>query len=141
MLPAAFLAVTLTQLSAFLAVVRNGSVTAAAEELVVTQPSVSAAVAALERELGVELTERAGRSIKPTPAGEAYARYAGDVVGLRLAVLDADQRGEPAGASGPPRPGRRMRAMPVTSSGCSRRAPRSPARSPGASGAGSGSRR
>ena len=61
---------------------RNGSVTAAAEELVVTQPSVSAAVAALERELGVELTERAGRSIRPTPAGEAYARYASDVVGL-----------------------------------------------------------
>ena len=82
MLSAVFLAVTLTQLSAFLAVVRNGSVTAAAEELVVTQPSVSAAVAALERELGVELTERAGRSIRPTPAGEAYARYAGDVVGL-----------------------------------------------------------
>jgi DNA-binding transcriptional LysR family regulator len=39
-------------------------------------------VAALERELGVQLTERAGRSIKPTPAGEAYARYASDVVGL-----------------------------------------------------------
>ena len=46
------MAVTMTQLSAFLAVVRHGSVTAAAEELVVTQPSVSAAVAALERELG-----------------------------------------------------------------------------------------
>jgi DNA-binding transcriptional LysR family regulator len=42
-------AVTLTQLSAFLCVVRRGSVTAAAEELFVTQPSVSAAVAALER--------------------------------------------------------------------------------------------
>ena len=76
------MAVTLTQLSAFLAVVRTGSVTAAAEELVVTQPSVSAAVAALERELGVELTERAGRGIKPTAAGEAYARYASDVVAL-----------------------------------------------------------
>jgi DNA-binding transcriptional LysR family regulator len=50
------MAVTLTQLVAFLAVVRRGSVTAAAEELVVTQPSVSAAVAALERELGVALT-------------------------------------------------------------------------------------
>ena len=72
----------MTQLSAFLAVVRTGSVTAAAEELVVTQPSVSAAVAALERELGVQLTERAGRGIKPTPAGLAYARYASDVVAL-----------------------------------------------------------
>jgi len=76
------MAVTVTQLVAFLSVVRHGSVTAAAEELVVTQPSVSAAVAALERELGVGLTERAGRNVKPTPAGEAYARYAADVLGL-----------------------------------------------------------
>lgn len=73
---------TLTQLTAFLAVVRRGSVTAAAEELVVTQPSVSAAVAALERELGVELTERAGRTLRPTAAGHAYAVYAADVLGL-----------------------------------------------------------
>ena len=76
------MAVTVTQLSAFLAVVRHESVTGAAEELVVTQPSVSAAVAALERELGVELTERVGRNVRPTPAGEAYARYAADVLTL-----------------------------------------------------------
>src|SRR4029453_17097329 len=76
------MAVTHTQLIAFLAVVRHGSVTAAAQELYVTQPSVSAAVAALERELGVELTERAGRSVRPTAAGTAYPRYAPHVVGL-----------------------------------------------------------
>jgi LysR family transcriptional regulator, low CO2-responsive transcriptional regulator len=76
------MAVTHTQLIAFLAVVRHGSVTAAAQELYVTQPSVSAAVAALERELGVQLTERAGRSVRPTAAGSAYARYATHVVGL-----------------------------------------------------------
>jgi DNA-binding transcriptional LysR family regulator len=46
------MAVTVTQLRSFLAVVRTGSVTAAAEELVVSQPSVSAAVSALSRELG-----------------------------------------------------------------------------------------
>src|SRR2546421_9377496 len=76
------MAVTLTQLTAFLAVVRRGSVTAAAEELVVTQPSVSAAVAALERELGVQLTERHGRTLRPTAAGRAYTPYAADVLGL-----------------------------------------------------------
>lgn len=76
------MAVTHTQLVAFLTVVRRGSVTAAAEELVVTQPSVSAAVSALERELGVRLTERAGRTVRPTAAGAAYAPYASDVLGL-----------------------------------------------------------
>jgi LysR family transcriptional regulator, low CO2-responsive transcriptional regulator len=76
------MAITLTQLHSFLAVFRTGSVSAAADELIVTQPSVSAAVTALSRELGVRLTERAGRSIRPSPAGEAFAPYAADVIGL-----------------------------------------------------------
>jgi LysR family transcriptional regulator, low CO2-responsive transcriptional regulator len=76
------MAITLTQLRSFLAVLRTGSVTAAAEELVVTQPSVSAAVSALSRELGVELTQRVGRSIQASPAGEAFAPFAADVIGL-----------------------------------------------------------
>ena len=62
------MAITLTQLRTFLAVLRTGSVSAAAEELVVTQPSVSAAVSALSRELGVPLTERVGRSVRASPA-------------------------------------------------------------------------
>ena len=76
------MAVTLTQLSAFLSVVRRGSVTAAAEELFVTQPSVSAAVAALEREVGAKLLERDGRGLRPTAAGAAFAPYAAHVLGL-----------------------------------------------------------
>jgi DNA-binding transcriptional LysR family regulator len=76
------LAVTLTQLAAFVCVVRRGSVTAAAEELYVTQPSVSAAVAALEREVGAKLLERDGRGLRPTEAGAAYAPYAEHVLGL-----------------------------------------------------------
>jgi LysR family transcriptional regulator, low CO2-responsive transcriptional regulator len=86
-------AITLTQLTAFLAVVRGGSVTAAADELVVTQPSVSSAIAALGRELGSELFERAGRGISLTDAGTAFVPYAADVIGLleqgREAVREA----------------------------------------------------
>lgn len=77
-----YMAITVTQLTAFLAVIRNGSVTAAADELVVTQPSVSAAVAALGRELGCDLFERDGRGIRPTDAGVEFAAYATDVIGL-----------------------------------------------------------
>jgi len=76
------MAITLTQLRSFLAVVRAGSVTGAADELVVTQPSVSAAVSALSGEVGTALTEREGRSVRPTPAGQAFAPYAADVMGL-----------------------------------------------------------
>jgi DNA-binding transcriptional LysR family regulator len=85
--------VTLTQLRSFLAVFRSGSVTAAAGELVVTQPSVSAAITALAREVGTPLLERDGRGVRPTPAGEAFAPYATDVIGLldtgRRAALEA----------------------------------------------------
>jgi LysR family transcriptional regulator, low CO2-responsive transcriptional regulator len=76
------MAITVTQLTAFLAVVRGGSVTAAADELVVTQPSVSSAIAALAKELGCELFERAGRSIRLTEAGAVFAPYAADILGL-----------------------------------------------------------
>jgi len=76
------MAITVTQLTAFLAVIRSGSVTAAADELVVTQPSVSSAIASLARELGCDLFERAGRGIKLTAAGTTFAPYADDVIGL-----------------------------------------------------------
>jgi LysR family transcriptional regulator, low CO2-responsive transcriptional regulator len=76
------MSITFTQLTAFLAVVRGGSVTAAADELIVTQPSVSSAIGALGRELGCELFERAGRGIRLTEAGAAFAPFAEDVVGL-----------------------------------------------------------
>jgi DNA-binding transcriptional LysR family regulator len=76
------MSITLTQLNTLLAVIRGGSVTAAAEELVVTQPSVSSALAALARELDCELFERSGRGIRLTKPGEAFAPYAADVIGL-----------------------------------------------------------
>jgi DNA-binding transcriptional LysR family regulator len=76
------MAVTLNQLASFLAVAREGSVSAAAEKLYVTQPSISAAVSALSKELGVDLTERVGRGVGLTAAGEAFRPYAADVLGL-----------------------------------------------------------
>src|SRR3954447_12943521 len=76
------MAITLNQLSSFLAVAREGSVSGAAEKLYVTQPSISAAVSALSRELDVELTERVGRGIGLTAAGDAFRPYAADVLGL-----------------------------------------------------------
>ena len=56
--------------------------TAAADALVVTQPSVSSALAALGRELGCDLFARQGRGVTLTPAGHAFVPYATDVIGL-----------------------------------------------------------
>ena len=66
----------------------------------VSQPAISAAVAALSRELDVELLERAGRGVRPTPAGREFAAYAADVLGLleqgRRAAHDVQASGASA---------------------------------------------
>jgi DNA-binding transcriptional LysR family regulator len=76
------MAITVAQLKTFLAVERAGSIKGAAADLVVTQPSVSGAMAALERELGTKLLRRRGRGVVLTEAGAAFAPYASRVLGL-----------------------------------------------------------
>ena len=73
---------TLGQLRTFLAVADTGSVRAAAERLVVTQPAVSAALAGLQRDVGAPLVAREGRGLVLTPAGRSFARYARRILGL-----------------------------------------------------------
>ena len=57
------------QARAFLVVAEEGSLTAAAKALGLTQPTLGRQVAALESSLGVALFERVGRGLEPTPAG------------------------------------------------------------------------
>src|SRR5262249_21127112 len=91
---------TLNQLRSFLAVAESGSVRAAAEELVVAQAAASAAVAAVQRSLGVALVTPDGRGLRLTDAGASYTRYARRILGLldeagRAAAAAADpERGE-----------------------------------------------
>ena len=73
---------TLSQLRTFIAVAEDGSVRAAAERLHVSQPSVSGAIAALSEEVGVPLTERDGRGMKLSAAGEAFLPHAKEALGL-----------------------------------------------------------
>ncbi|MGK0715247.1 LysR family transcriptional regulator [Leucobacter sp. W1153] len=75
----------------FAAVVEAGSLTAAAAQLRLSQPSLSVAIGKLETELGVRLLERSPRGVEPTSAGrtllDAASRLIGDaddvVEGLR----------------------------------------------------------
>lgn len=70
----------LKQLRAFSQVVRNGSISKAAEKLFLSQPSVSLQIQALERELNATLFERRGPSLKLTPEGEVLYQLADPLV-------------------------------------------------------------
>ncbi len=87
------MAITVAQLRTFMAVARAGSIKLAAAELVVTQPSVSSSIAALEREIGAKVVERQGRGIRLSQAGEAFLPFASQVLGLledgRAAAVEA----------------------------------------------------
>ena len=84
---------TLTQLRTFALVARLGSLRAAAAELGVSEPAVSAALAALRNDLDDPLFVRAGGGIQLTPGGRALAGRAREIVGLadraRREVADA----------------------------------------------------
>jgi DNA-binding transcriptional LysR family regulator len=66
---------------AFLVTAEEGSLSAAARSLGMTQPTLGRQVSALEAELGVALFEREGRGLKLTPSGLAlieHVRIMGD---------------------------------------------------------------
>lgn len=66
----------LQQLTTFVTVISEGSMTAAADKLYLTQPAVSQQIRNLEEDLGVELLVRGVRQIKPTPQGEVLYEHA-----------------------------------------------------------------
>ena len=66
-----------------------GSVTAAAAALGYSAPAVSQQLAALEREVGMRLTERAGRGIELTPAAAILVAHT-DALLARLDAAESD---------------------------------------------------
>ncbi|WP_093129527.1 LysR family transcriptional regulator [Variovorax sp. OK605] len=78
----------LSDLSFFAVLMKQGSLSAAAQELGITPPSVSKRLAALEARLGVRLLNRTTRRISLTPEGETYLTEGAHV----LDALDAVER-------------------------------------------------
>ena len=67
---------TLHQLRIWIVVAKRQSMTKAADELHIRQPSVTQQIKALEREYGLNLYTVNGRGIEPTPAGRILLKYA-----------------------------------------------------------------
>jgi len=72
----------------FWAAAREGSITAAAEALHVSQPTVSVQVRKLEESLGHELLDRSGRSLTLTADGKIVFDYADEIFHLGAELLD-----------------------------------------------------
>lgn len=72
----------LAQMEAFLAVAKEQSFSRAAEKLYITQPSLTARIQALERELGQVLFVRCGRVTQLTSSGQKLLPYIEQAISL-----------------------------------------------------------
>lgn len=72
----------LSQLQTFVTVASEGSMTAAADKLFLTQPAVSQQMKNMEDDLGVELIVRGSKQIKMTAQGEILYEHAKKILSL-----------------------------------------------------------
>ncbi|GAA3079124.1 hypothetical protein GCM10020000_75930 [Streptomyces olivoverticillatus] len=86
------MALELRHLRYLLAVAEHANFTRAAEDLHISQPTLSQQIKQLERAVGAQLLDRTGRTVRLTDAGETYVHYARralrDLAAAERAVLD-----------------------------------------------------
>lgn len=70
----------LSQLKYFVKVAECGSITKAAQELFISQPSLTKSIANLEAEFDLQLLERNAKGVRITPVGREFLTYAKDVL-------------------------------------------------------------
>lgn len=79
---------TLTQLNYFITIAEVKSINKAAEQLYVSQPSLTSAVRELEKELGITLFYRSGRGVTLTNDGTEFLLYARQLLGQYETILE-----------------------------------------------------
>lgn len=75
------------QIEAFIAVAKHKSFSKAADAIYLSQPTISAQVSALERELNIQLFDRISKEVTLTSYGEAFLEYALDIINTRNAAI------------------------------------------------------
>lgn len=79
----------LRRLRYFQAIIRLGSLSAAARELNIAQPALTHHIAAIERDLGAPVLDRHQSGVRPTPLGDLLASHAAEVLD-RVARAERD---------------------------------------------------
>ena len=98
----------LRELDTLLAVAQCGSMLKASQQLAMSQPAVSKAIADLEQTLGVRLFDRSARGVEPTLFGVALLKWATAVFDdvaqgvSEIEFLASPGAGEVRVAAGPP---------------------------------------
>ena len=87
------------ELRAFVAVVEEGALSAAARRLHLSQSALSQTIAGLERQLGVELVTRSNTGVRPTDAGRTLLTEARAVLARHDQALATIARRSSAGGS------------------------------------------
>lgn len=84
---------TLTQLNYLITIAETGSMNRAAQQLYVSQPSLTSAIRELEAELGITLLHRGGRGVTLTNDGAEFLLYAKQIYGQYENVLEKYGKG------------------------------------------------
>ena len=79
---------TLTQLNYIITIAETKSINKAAEQLYVSQPSLTSSVQELEKELGITLFNRSGRGVTLTNDGAEFLLYARQLYGQYETILE-----------------------------------------------------
>jgi DNA-binding transcriptional LysR family regulator len=80
---------TPARLEAFVVVAEEGGFSAASRRLHISQPALSQAISALERQVGVDLFVRSSTGVQTTPAGRALLHEARAILGRHDQLIDA----------------------------------------------------
>lgn len=84
---------TLTQLNYLITIAETKSLNKAAEQLYVSQPSLTNAIKELEKELGITLFYRSGRGVTLTNDGTEFLLYAKQIYGQYESILEKYGKG------------------------------------------------
>lgn len=84
---------TLTQLNYIIVIAETRSINKAAEQLYVSQPSLTSAVRELEKELGITLFHRSGRGVTLTGDGAEFLLYAKELYGQYESIMERYGKG------------------------------------------------